>query len=242
MKLHQLIAAEKDKKAAADRDVTTGYHTLQKSQLFGGFTKKYAPAVEDGTQLPPEGQRLQAKVPDVLERIGNGMTRIIDLAATKDTTNQGASAPVKVNGADITSPLPVSTLLFLEKQLVHIRTIVDAIPVLPADEEWTADEVLDCWVSEAAQTLRQVTVTDYRQIAPATDKHAAQMVEVKKPVVEDTWTTVKFSGAVPAWRKQVLRGRVDTLIVAVKTAREEANQADVADVRVGAAIMDYLFG
>ena len=47
------------------------------------------------------------------------------------------------------------------------------------------------------------------------------------------WTTVKFSGALPARRVNELLDRIERLQQAVKFAREEANAAEVADQRAG---------
>jgi hypothetical protein len=56
------------------------------------------------------------------------------------------------------------------------------------------------------------------------------------------WTTVKFSGALPARRVNELLDRVERLQQAVKFAWEEANGADVVDQRVGDAVFGCLFG
>ena len=53
---------------------------------------------------------------------------------------------------------------------------------------------------------------------------------------------MKFSGALPAKRVNEILDRVQALQTAVKFAREEANNAEVADQRVGAAVFGYLFG
>ena len=55
-----------------------------------------------------------------------------------------------------------------------------------------------------------------------------------------TWSTVRFSGAMPAARQRELLARVNALQDAVKIAREEANGLDVTDRHVGGALFDYL--
>jgi hypothetical protein len=55
------------------------------------------------------------------------------------------------------------------------------------------------------------------------------------------WRTVKFSGALPATRVNTLLARVEQLQAAVKFAREEANNLEVEDVKVGAQFFAYLF-
>ena len=56
------------------------------------------------------------------------------------------------------------------------------------------------------------------------------------------WTTVKFSGALPAKRINEILDKVIALQTAVKFAREEANNTEVVDQKVGAAVFGYLFG
>jgi len=55
------------------------------------------------------------------------------------------------------------------------------------------------------------------------------------------YTTVRFSGAITKARRDELVARVDTLLRAVKFAREEANTHEVVDQTVGKTIFDYIF-
>lgn len=57
-----------------------------------------------------------------------------------------------------------------------------------------------------------------------------------------TWTTVKFSGALPAQRVNELRTRVEKLADAVRFAREGANETEITDQKIGATVFGYLFG
>jgi hypothetical protein len=56
-----------------------------------------------------------------------------------------------------------------------------------------------------------------------------------------TWTTTKFSGAIPAATRNAMLERVRKLADAVKTAREEANSIDVRAHKIGAAVLGYVF-
>jgi hypothetical protein len=53
--------------------------------------------------------------------------------------------------------------------------------------------------------------------------------------------TVKFSGALPARRVNELLARVEKMQEAVKFAREEANNLDAEDIKVGDRFFEYLF-
>jgi hypothetical protein len=79
-------------------------------------------------------------------------------------------------------------------------------------------------------------------MSEATKEHPAQVQVYMEDVPVGDWTTVKFSGALPATRVREILGRVTALQEAVKFAREEANGAEVADQRAGEAVFRYLFG
>ncbi|HLY31763.1 MAG TPA: hypothetical protein VKQ36_12110, partial [Ktedonobacterales bacterium] len=55
------------------------------------------------------------------------------------------------------------------------------------------------------------------------------------------WRTVKFSGALPAQRVNELLARVERLQDAVKFAREEANNMEVTDQKVGERLLQFIF-
>jgi len=56
-----------------------------------------------------------------------------------------------------------------------------------------------------------------------------------------TWTTIKFSGAIPANERNRLLERVRQLSDAVKSAREEANSLDVEVKKTGEAVLNFIF-
>jgi hypothetical protein len=75
----------------------------------------------------------------------------------------------------------------------------------------------------------------------ATEHHPAQTEIVHVDEVVGTWQTTQHSGALPEPRKRVLQKRLQTLIKAVKFAREAANEAPAPKKMVGAAVFAYLF-
>jgi hypothetical protein len=166
---------------------------------------------------------------------------LFDVTATKDWANCVAKADVAVDGTTILRDVPVSYLLFLEKQLSDLTTFVKKLPILDAAETWTHDPSSDTWKTEPVRTLRTKKVPRNHVKAEATDKHPAQVDVYYEDIAIGTWTTTKFSGAVPAQRVNELLERVEKLTQAVKFAREEANTFEVTDQRVGEAVFAYLF-
>ncbi|MFI6345122.1 hypothetical protein [Streptomyces sp. NPDC050560] len=241
-KLNQIIAVEKSVKSKSYQDLTTAHQKVQKPALLAGISRAYQPKDEEGEQLPPESTRVQIQAEDVLREMADSLTRLFDVTATKDWANCEARADVTVDGRTIVADVPVSHLLFLEKQLVDLHTFVKKLPVLDAAESWSQDPSTDWWKTDAVRTIRTKKVPRNHVKAEATEKHPAQVEVYYEDVPIGYWTTVKFSGALPARRVNELLDRVERLQKAVKYAREEANGVEVTDRRVGDAVFGYLFG
>ncbi|MER6912833.1 hypothetical protein ABT354_14285 [Streptomyces sp. NPDC000594] len=241
-KLNQIIAVEKGVKTKAHQELASTHHQLQKPALLAGIARTYQPKDEEGEQLPPESTRVQVKAEDVLRTAAKSLTRLFDVTATKDWANCTARADVSVDGRVLVADVPVGYLLFLEKQLTEITSLIRKLPVLDASESWTQDPSTDAWKTEAVRTVRTKKVPRNHVKAEATEKHPAQVEVYYEDIPVGYWTTVKFSGALPARRVNELLERVERLQQAVKYAREEANGGEVADQRVGDAVFGYLFG
>ncbi|MFG2331305.1 hypothetical protein ACGFMM_16955 [Streptomyces sp. NPDC048604] len=241
-KLNQIIAVEKGVKSKAQQDLTAAHQGLQKPALLAGIARTYQPKDEEGEQLPPESTLVQLKAEEVLKDTARTLTRLFDVTATKDWANGEARADVVVDGRVVIGQAPVSYLLFLEKQLAELMAFIRRLPVLDAAESWTQDPSTDAWKTEAVRTVRTKKVPRNHVKAEATDKHPAQVEVYYEDVPVGYWTTVKFSGALPARRVNELVDRVEKLQQAVKFAREEANSTEVVDQRVGDAVFGYLFG
>ncbi len=240
-KLNQIIAIEKGIKSEALRDLTDAHQLLQKPALLSGISRTYRPKDEEGEQLPPESTKVQVKAQEVIRTTVEVMTKLFDITATKDWANGLAKADVVVNGNVLLAQVPVSYLLFLEKQLADLHTFVKKLPTLDASETWTFDTSTDSWATEAMQTSKTKKIPRNHVKAEATEHHPAQVEVYYEDVVVGYWRTVKFSGALPATRVNELLDRVETLQQAVKFAREEANSLDVQDQKVGEKVFQYLF-
>lgn len=238
--LNQVIAVERGIKKRVDEEVTSLYHLGQKGDPFSGFEKKYRPKVEGGDALPPEKKIVQQTVPDVLAAVAKSFTELFDISAARDFANCESKGTVTVDSVDIVKDAPTPYLLFLDKYLVHVRTIVGKLPVLSADEEWTYDESISQFRSRTVETIRTQKTKEILVPVPATDKHPAQVVSMDKDVQVGVWETTQLSGAVPVARKALLLERIEKLINAVTYARERANVIPAPKQEVGKAVFDWL--
>lgn len=241
-KLHQLIATEKTRRGVLDNTVTKTYQEATKTALFDGLVKTYASLDDEGLIYPGEAQKVLNSAPKMLAKIAAAEAELFDFVVTKDAANTRAKADIVVDGVVLAADVPVTTLLWMEKQLVHLATVIGHFPVTNPAEDWTWSTDDELWHNVPAKTLRQKKVTKYITVAPATDKHAAQVVSTTEDVAEGWWSTQKLSGALAPARKAELLARVNKLATAVKTARETANQTEVADVKIGKDVLDFVFG
>lgn len=239
-KLNQIIAVEKSVKAKAAQELGDAQREVQKPALLSGIARNYQPKDEEGEQLPPESTRVQVRADEVLKGLGTSLTRLFDVTASKDATNSVATADVVVDDEVLLSSVPVTYLLFLEKQLTELHAFVRKLPVLDNAESWVFNDSADCWSTEPVRTVRTKKVPFNHVKAEATEKHPAQVDVYFEDVAIGYWTTVKFSGALPAKRVSVLIERIEKLQHAVKFAREEANNTEILDRKVGDKIFGFL--
>jgi hypothetical protein len=241
-KLNQIIAVEKGVKSRSLQDLTEAHHALQKPALLSGIARTYRPRDEEGEQLPSEATRVQIKTEEIIRKTSDVLGKLFDVVAAKDWANTKARADVVVDGQVLLPQVPVTYLIFLEKQLVDLHTFVKKLPVLDASENWVFDASADCWATEPIQTTRTKKIPRNHVKAEATEKHPAQVEVFHEDVVVGYWKTVKFSGALPASRVNQLLERVEKLQQSVKFAREEANATEVEEKKLAHKILGYLFG
>lgn len=241
-RLNQIIAIEKGVKNQATRVETDLYHSLEKKPLFAGLSRVYTPKdEEDGDRLPPEAVSVQIKSGDVIKQLTTSLTRLIDLTFTKDAANTRAKADVVVDGSIIAANVPVTTLMFLEKELEKLAAFIGRLPVLDPATTWTYDSNRGVYAAQPVQTVRTKKVPKNHVLAEATKEHPAQVQTFTEDILVGTWEKVDFSGALPADTVAVISSRLDKLRTAVKFAREEANTIEVVDVNYGESILTYLF-
>jgi hypothetical protein len=239
-KLSQIVAIQKAASTAVNREVTDRYHQLQKPGLLSGISRTYVPKDDEGEQFPPESTKVQVKATEVLAESAKALTRLFDVTATKDWGNCIAKADVVVDGQTLLRDVPATYLLFLEKQLTDLHTVIKTIPLLDAAEDWHRDEASGTWRTPPVHTMRTRKVYRNHVKSEATDKHPAQVEVYTEDATVGTWATVKSSGAIDPVTRAAILSRIEKLAHAVKYAREEANTTPVADQKIGETLFGYL--
>lgn len=245
-KLNQIIAVEKGLKSKDYGDFTKLHQQLQKTEPLKGISRTYRPRADDGDSLPPESVEVRVRVKDVVTDVQEKVAELFDITATKDWANCQAYGDVTLD-ADSDRPVvllehvPVSYLLWLEKQLDNLYTFVSKLPTLPTADEWQWDNNKNCYKTQPTVTVKTKKTVKPVVLYPHTEQHPAQVKEVSDDVPVGDWTTVNFHGGLPVTVVESMKSRVKKLQVAVKFAREQANSIPAPKRKVGEKILSFVF-
>ncbi len=248
LKLCQVSAIKTGKRKTLDDQVKNLHKLVQVQQFFQGRLKTYHPdRPEDpntGEQLPPEQQKLQHKVQDVLNQARTVWTELWDLTFTQDVGNTKAVGDIVLDdGTVIMKNVPITSILYLDKQINDLETFVEHLPTPDPAEDWVYDETQGQLKSrEPRKTTKQKKEPRTITKAPATDKFPAQVELIYEDKRVGEWEQILFSGAIQADKKQELLVKVRKLKDAIKKAKEQANQAEVTRLSLGKEVFDYVLG
>ena len=241
-KLNQVNAILTAKKPEAEKAISEIYKLVQKEAVFVGRSRNYRPYDEEkGSKLPPENQKVQYRAADLVGKACRIWDEIWSLTLTQDSGNQKAAADIVIDGVVVLANVPVTSLLYLDKQVKDLVTFVENLPTPDAAEDWTIDpnqRLLRGAATTSVKTSKEpVVVVKY----PATVEHPAQTELFTKDVPIGEWTQVAFSGAMPAADRDAMLVRARKLHSAIKAAREQANLQE-AEKKNALALFQFVFG
>lgn len=240
--LHQFVSVSQGHRKASDGVRTRIYQALQKEDFYRGHERTYRPYNDEGEAQPPEVKRVQKKV---LEDLAEFIKSSVETARTVGTVDAGnciAKADVIVDGKTIAAGVPVSHLLWLEKQFVDLKTVVEKLPTLDPAKKWSLDPNTGLYKTDEEWTVRTQKQKKTHVAVPATDKHPAQVMVYDEDTPVGKWQRVDYSGAIQETRRQELVKRILAIIDGVVQARERANSTPVESVNVAKGLYDYVLG
>lgn len=241
MKQHQIIALVQGKKARAMKMLTSIHHVWGQERT-SGQVRTYQALNDDGEQFAAQSQIVQVRVSDELTKVKAQLVDFWNIVATQEKGNTEATGSIRVYDTVLAADVPVTVLLFLDKQLADLRTLAHKLPTLATDKVWTEDEAKNCHATEAEKTIKTQKVVEPIVKYDATPEHPAQTELVSRDRTIGHWTVIYLSGALPESERNTLIARIETLQDAVKVAREEANSQEVTEqATIGKTILDYIF-
>lgn len=244
--LHALLAVEPDLaqqcKNIMEECVTT---FTKKQEHFDGIAKNYSPFNEGEELVPPEVKEVVTTVSEKLDYVKDSVIRALDATLSKEETNASgtAVAPLVVNGKTLGN-FSATGYLAIEKFLVRIRDQYKAIPTLDPTRTWKTEDQSgrNLWASPVEVKYRTVKKAKVITLSPPTDKHPAQVQLVQDEVQVGKYDTVYTSGRLSPAEKSKLLGNIDELILAVKQAKEKANQVEAKQVKLGDLLFKFIHG
>lgn len=239
-KLNQIVAIVNGKKTETKNEITKIHRKSNASEIFTGITRVYHPLDEDGETYPTESKQVQQTSEASLKEFETALSDLLDVVATQDYANCNAFADIKVNNNVIVPNVPVTYLMFLEKQLHDIHTFVSSLPVLDTSEDWSYNSNQGYYESAISQTNKTKKVPQHKVLYEATKEHPAQIETWTEDVKVGTWHVKKFSGAISKTDQEGILSRIKQLQTAVKFAREEANSVEVENKNVASKLFAFM--
>jgi uncharacterized FlaG/YvyC family protein len=242
LKLNQVIAIANGEKTKLQNSLTQFYHQCEKAELFTGMARTYTPKDVDGEVIPDEKKSVQINAKDALSSVSEVIEQAYNLIGTQDLTNCSAIVDVKDDdGNVIIKQVPVTFLLFLEKQVKDLTTVINSLPILDSADEWKFSEGQNCYKTESEQAMRTKKVLKNHIKAEATIQHPAQIDVFTEDVQVGTWSKIKYSGAISKKEKDSYFTKIKILDKAIKLAREEANMIEAKPAKFGTNVVDFIF-
>lgn len=240
--LHALLAVEPDLKGRAEKITQETINTFKGKQThFKSLTRTYEPTDEEGLKYPPEEKEMVDTVSEKLAYTEKFLIKTMDAVYQKEITNLEAKADLEVDGVVLAENVPATALLNLESRLKKIRDIYVAIPTLPPGKLWERDpDRNNVYMAKPIEKHKMEKVIQPLVLAPATEKHPAQVEKISKDVVVGVWTEIERNSSWSPAEKSEKLARIDNLIEAVKKARQAANTTTVVDAKIGKTIFDYI--
>ncbi|WOL31454.1 hypothetical protein [Microcoleus phage My-WqHQDG] len=239
--LSQVIGHASDSKKVLKATLTGVYQKLQKASVYTGLTRTYQPLTEEGAQFPPESNLVQTTVTKELLSIMHPLNAYINDSISLNQGNTEVLVDVVVQGEIMFSKVPPTFLMELKKQVADIYTLVSKLPTLDPSTQWDFNPNSEVYVSPPMTTYKTQKTKRMMTLAPATDKHPAQVTTWDEDVAVGTWSKVDQSGAIPLPLKNKLVSNVEALEKAIGDALAEANAHKVKDLGGRQKVVDYLF-
>lgn len=245
-KLHELLAVEGDLEGTFKKILQETKKTFSdKPAFFLSWQRELEMFDVNAPEPPIDRQEMVTTVHDKLTYTNAHVINYFNAIAQKERTNQEAKADLNVGGLVIAKDVPATLLLGLESRLKLLRQTYEAIPTLAPGKKWKKDETLGEHIyvdAEPEEKFKTAKTFQHKVLYQATKEHPAQIEKWEEVENVGKYRQLVWSAMLSPADKSILLGRIDTLIRAVKKARQRANSTDVVDYTIGKTLIDYIMG
>lgn len=231
-KLHEILAAEDTVVKAANKLLGEMAAKFNKhSEYFFGSIRELrrindSPEDVALAEAARKEKPLATTVPDEVGYTLPFLAKALDLRLQKHYANQCAISDIVLDGNTVMKDAPVDFLLDLEKELPRLRDVFLTMPTLDPSKDWVVNRKGAYRTKTAATSAQTETREVPVVLAPATDKHPAQVKMGSETRAVGVFHDHVFSGAVTTQQKADILSLCDRLIIAVKEARMRANMTE----------------
>jgi hypothetical protein len=247
-KLHEMLAVEGNLKGQAGKTRAEVMKTLaDKRHLFSAKLVTYTPDEEMAPAVTEAQSDIQTTLAEELHWLSGIQTKWWNAGYQIDVANTMAKADVQIEDESVAilKDVPTTFLLQLGHRLEELHELLVAIPTLDPAKGFQPDTAKEAGVYRAhdVRKFRTKKVFTPLVLAPATDKHPAQVKEGFEDKAVGTILEQEWSSLITPNMKSDLLDRCDKLIRAVKKARAVANgmELEVPKENVGQKLLGYIF-
>ena len=241
-KIHEVLAAEPNIKIKAEAILKEGIDTFKNKQChFLGLIKTYHPKEEEGETFPDESQEIVTTVPQKVDYVFKALINRLNIIATKEHSNLTAYGDIVIDNNTLLNGVCATALLAMEKEIKSWRSFLLAAPTLKPGVKWNWDDKNLHYVSNEFETVKTRKIQEVLVKYPATKEHPAQTELITKDVLVGSWKQVLIAGGWTPARKAQIIDRVDALEIAIKEARQRANDNLAIDMKYGQILSDFIF-
>lgn len=242
--IHELLAVEKDAEKETGTAINELVELFKKTPMFLKAHKSLKMYDDNvAPDFPEEFKEMSAKVLECLDRFKQVSGNYYDIIYQKGKSNQSAKADVIIDGVIIIKNVPVSVLLDLESKLSKARQVYESIPVLPAGNEWEKDESLGDGIYKLVhdeKTSKTEKTFKHKVLCEPTPHHPAQIEKWQETIVIGIYTKKIWCSMISASDKAKLLQKFDQLLIAIKKARQRANQTEADTSTIGDRIFNFI--
>lgn len=240
MKLHELLAFERDTRKRTQAGMTEIHRLSAEQKMMTGLEGRYESMREDGVDYPNESVPVHLNWREAFTRFYAAWCEEADLVRRKDVANCVARADIVVDGHVLAEGVPATHLLFLEKHLEHARTFVAKMHTLPLGTEWHSHQRGVCKTQERL-THKTEKIQEALVLLQPTERHPGQAQLITNDRIVGHWYRTAYSGGIPPGERTAVLARLGKVIAAVQTARERANSVEVPVLPSEQALLQYAF-
>ena len=246
VKLHGLLAVLESVTGQANKCHQELVSTFKnKAHHFSEQIKTFKSIEENVTPKQEEIREIQTSVGEEVDWLSKKIVSFIDVGHQIDEANMVARADVVVGDVTLLKDVPTTSLLRLEHRIGEIQKLVTSIPTLDPAKGFKLDtnKGAGFWKARDVEKERTKKTREPLVLAPATDKHPAQVQLIDKDVVTGTILEQEWSSLITTATKADILDRCEELMKAIQKARAKANEVEVdpATHKVGGKIWDFIF-